>query len=82
MTFWRQPWSEVGLPPLELKERRCKGPPFPKHKLPKGWRWLTMGEWVKAGDYCCDPRVMPVKILVDHAWQMSETCHPVRRRTT
>ncbi len=61
---------------MNLKKRKSRKP----HRLPKGWRWLRMGEFVREGDYCCDPRIMPVEIEVSHAWQMSEGCHPVRRK--
>lgn len=67
-------------PPLKLKARKTKGP----HRLLKGWRWLANGEWVKLGDVVCDPRGMPVKVVVatgkKGAWQMGKDCHPVRRK--
>jgi hypothetical protein len=47
--------------------------------LPEGWRWLRVGELVKQGDFCCDPKSPAVRIEVDHAWQMTAQHHPVRR---
>ncbi len=48
------------------------------HRLPKGWRWLKIGEVTKFGYVACDRRIAPVKILVGGDI-ISETHHPVRR---
>lgn len=69
--------EESGSRPKWLHNRRAKG--LLPHRLPKGWRWLRVGEWAQIGDVCCDPRIMPVK-LTDGGWQMHETSHPVRTR--
>lgn len=50
------------------------------HTLPKGWRWLKDGEWVRVGDVACDPRMAPVRILVGGSWQMTAANLPVRRK--
>jgi hypothetical protein len=50
-----------------------------KPRLPKGWRWLNVGEWAKPGDVCCDDRIPPVRIL-ENGWQQTEQTHPVRTR--
>ena len=76
MTSWAKPFNEIGIPPMKLRPRKSRKP----HRCPKGWRWLTMGEWVEVGDYCCDPRIQSVRIEVRHAWKMVEGCHPVRRK--
>jgi hypothetical protein len=47
---------------------------------PRGWRWLSVGDWVKLGDLCCDPRSNPVVIVVDRAWRMTSNHHPVLRK--
>lgn len=44
------------LPPIDRKRPR-------KHALPKGWRWLNLGERVQAGDMTCDPRCNPVMAM-------------------
>lgn len=64
-----------GLPPKVLA-RRTKKRPFPPHRLRKGWRWLTIGEWTRPGDLCCDPRVMPVRI--EYPFRIVHGCHPVQ----
>lgn len=63
-------------PPMVLKQRRTKKRPFPPHRLRKGWRWRTSGEMTAMGDLCCDPRIMPVKIVRE--WRMTKGCHPVQ----
>ena len=60
--------------------RDCVNPNPAFYKLPKGWRWLRLGEWVREGDYCCDPRTKPVRIIVNRAWKMTPRNHPVRRK--
>lgn len=67
---------EDALAKARLRERRKKA----ATALPKGWRWLRLGEWVRIGDYCCDPRTKPVRVIVPRAWQMAPACHPVRRK--
>ncbi len=66
------------MKPPKLKIRNSKRP----HRLPAGWRWLKDGEWVKAGDKCCDFRIQPIEIVVTGGWQMDPGCHPVRRKLT
>lgn len=63
--------------PHWLKDRKTKKRPFPPHKLKRGWRWLRVGEWAEIGDFCCDPRIMPVK-LTDGGWCMTKQHHPVQ----
>lgn len=63
-------------PPEWLKPRKSRRP----HRLPKGWRWLRIGEWIRVGDYCCDARIQPVQIIVNRAWKMTKDHHPVRRK--
>lgn len=51
--------------------------------LPRGWRWLRLGELPKRGDVLVDPRVRPVVIKVagiTREWRLTESHHPVRRR--
>lgn len=66
---------DESLPPLRLRPRRSKKTPPPPHRLRRGWRWLSVGEYAMPGDLCCDPRVMPVEIVV--GWRQSSTHHPV-----
>ena len=49
--------------------------------LPKGWRWLELGEETNYGDFCCDPRAAPVRIT-EGTLIMNERNHPVSRRST
>jgi hypothetical protein len=50
-----------------------------RHYLPRGWRWLKVGEWVKAGDVGCDPRIAKVAILKSWGY-LTPTHHPVQRK--
>jgi hypothetical protein len=45
--------------------------------LPRGWRWLKVGEYAEPGDILCDPRAMPAKIM--SGFPMTAQMHPVRR---
>lgn len=77
MSHWVKPWNEQHIKPLRVKPRRGART---RHRCRKGWRWLTIGEWVEIGDLCCDPRMLPVRIEVEHAWKITQTCHPVMRK--
>ncbi len=61
--------------------------------LPKGWRWLKVGEHPRRGDVMVDVRTKPVVITQDHAalcrcrcvqcdaaHGLTQSHHPVRRR--
>ena len=49
------------------------------HKLPSGWRWLEIGEYIKYGDVACDKRIAPVRILYSSDF-FTSTHHPIRRK--
>ena len=77
----RRPGKEPSSPRLTLKwalahPRKSER----KHRLPKGWRWLKIGEWVSVGDLVCDSRLPPVEVIYPGGWKMDAQCHPVRRR--
>lgn len=80
MSIWYKPYGEDMIRPLKMIPRvgKNRGP----HPLKKGWRWLAVGEWVEVGDLCCDPRIMPIRIQLSHAWKMTPTHHPVMRKIT
>lgn len=46
--------------------------------LPKGWRWLGVGEWAEYGDFCHDPRCPEPTKVIAGGWLMTDQNHPVR----
>src|SRR5579859_814857 len=55
---------------------------FPKSLiLPKGWRWLDLGERTRVGDVSCNPLMPPVKII-SGGDTITISHHPIRRRET
>lgn len=50
-----------------------------KPRLPKGWRWLKVGEYIEYGDVACDTRIPPVKRIVGGEY-FNKMHHPIRRK--
>ena len=51
------------------------------HKIPEGWRWLDIGEYIRGDDVACDPRLPPVRIVGGfHSDRFTSNHHPVRRK--
>lgn len=49
-------------------------------RLPRGWRWLKMGEAIHVGDVMHDPRGEPITLIYASGCTVTDTHHPVRRK--
>lgn len=57
---------------------RPRSPAIP-HGLPRRWRWLQQGEWIRVDDVACDPRIAPVRVVLGGG-RFIEGMHPIRRQ--